>query len=142
MLAHGERMANLIRKIPFGATFSNLGMSIGKAFVKVMNVNGCEVLIDRQFKCCGSPLVVTPCPGCQLMLKAEYHELFGEEKFHEAAQNVYDVFEFLEILQECDEFNGNFKPLNLKLLYHVLCHFSGKSVRNFLNASSNTTLTK
>ena len=32
---------------------------VGNAFVKVMNANGYEVLIDKQFKCCGSPLVVT-----------------------------------------------------------------------------------
>ena len=214
MLAHGERMAKLIRKVPFGAKFSNLGMSlgktlgvfsalgiagkrsmpayatksfkdnfnsikqpvlpkkivmfmgcyvndnepqIGKAFVKVFNANGYEVIIDNQFRCCGSPLVVTgfldevrkhadnnvarlqewkrkdipvvsPCSSCSLMLKEEYHELFGEEKFHEAATNVYDAFEFLEILQERGEFNSNFKPLNQKLLYHVPCHLKSQAI--------------
>ena len=122
-----------------------------------MNANGYEVLIDKQFKCCGSPLVVTgfldearqhadnnvarildwkrqnipvvtPCTSCSLMLKEEYHELFGEEKFHEAATNVYDAFEFLEILQERGEFNDKFKPLNQKLLYHVPCHLKSQAI--------------
>ena len=32
---------------------------IGVAFVKVMNKNGYEVILDEKFNCCGSPLVVT-----------------------------------------------------------------------------------
>ena len=214
MLAHNERMANLIRKIPFGATFANIGVNIGKtlnvfdklgiagernmptyaatpfknlfrrikqstsgkkivlftgcyindnepqvgeAFVKVMNANGYEVLIDENFNCCGSPLVsmgfldearahagnnvarildwkkknipvVTPCTSCSLMLKAEYHELFGEDVMHEAAQNVYDAFEFLELLQERGEFNDNLNPLNQKFLYHVSCHLKSQAI--------------
>ncbi len=214
MLAHGERMAKLIRKMPFGAFCANLGMDFGKvlgifdklglagernmpayaptpfknlysrikqaqtgkkvvlftgcyinenepqvgeAFVKVMNANGYEVLIDTEFNCCGSPLVVTsflaearehadnnvskildwkkkgipvitPCTSCSLMLKEEYHELFGEHAMHEAAENVYDAFEFLEILQERGAFNENLKPLNQKLLYHVPCHLKSQAI--------------
>ena len=214
MIAHGERMSKLIRKIPFGATFSNIGMGLGKtlgifdklglagkrdmpayastpfkdlfsrikqttsnkkivmftgcyindnepqvgeAFVKVMNANGYEVLIDKGFNCCGSPLVVTgyldearqhadnnvarildwkrqgipvvtPCTSCSLMLKEEYHELFGEDKFHEAATNVYDAFEFLEILQERGEFNDNHKTISQKFLYHVPCHLKSQAI--------------
>lgn len=214
MLAHGERMAKLVRMLPFGAKFANIGMSVGKAlgvfsalglagernmpayastsfknyfskikqtesnkkivlftgcyindnepqvgeaFVKVMNANGYEVLIDESFNCCGSPLVVTgfldearqhadnnvtrildwkrkgipvvtPCTSCSLMLKEEYHELFGEHKMHEAAENVYDAFEFLEILQERGEFNNNLKPLNEKYLYHVPCHLKSQAI--------------
>ena len=214
MLAHGERMAKLIRKMPFGAKFANVGMNVGKflgvfnalglaaerkmpayastsfknlfprikqaasskkvvlftgcyindnepqvglAFVKVMNANGCEVLTDDGFKCCGSPLVVTgfldearqhaadnvakilnwkrkgipvvtPCTSCSLMLKEEYFELFGEEEMREAAENVYDAFEFLEILQERGEFNENLRPLNQKILYHVPCHLKSQAI--------------
>ena len=214
MLAHGEDMGRLVRKIPFGATFANMGMSFGKilnifdklgiagarempayamtpfkelhrrikqtpctkkvvlftgcyindnepyvgeAFVKVMNANDCEVIIDEGFNCCGSPLVVTgfldearehannnvarildwkkkgipvvtPCTSCSLMLKEEYHELFGEHDMHEAAENVYDAFEFLEILQERGQFNGNLKPLNETYLYHVPCHLKCQAI--------------
>ena len=62
------------------------------------------------------------------MLKEEYHELFAEDKFHEAATNVYDAFEFLEMLQERGEFNSNFKPLNQRLLYHVPCHLKSQAI--------------
>ena len=214
ILAHTERMSKLVRSIPFGATFANMGMSVGKflgvfkmlgvtgerdlpryastsfvkkfreinqrpsekkvvlfagcyvndnepqvgdAFVKVMQANGYEVLIDEKFNCCGSPLVamgfldeakanadnnasrildwqkknipvVSPCTSCSLMLKAEYHELFGEEKFIESAQNVFDAFEFLEILAERGELNTNFKPLKKNLLYHVPCHLKSQAI--------------
>ena len=215
MLAHGERVANLVRKIPFGAEFSNLGMNlcknfgvfsalgitdkinlpvyaaqsfknlfnsiaqkpsakkivmfagcyvnenephVGKALIEVFNANGYEILFDEQFKCCGSPLIVagfldearrnadnnaarilewkkqgvpviSPCTSCSLTLKQEYHELFGgEEKFFEAATNIYDAFEFLSILQERGEFNSNFKPLKQKFLYHVPCHLKSQAI--------------
>ncbi len=214
MLAHGERMAKMVRMMPFGATFANIGMGMGKAlgvfsalglagerdmpayaatpfkdafrrikqppaakkivlftgcyindnepqvgaaFVKVMNANGCEVLLDTEFNCCGSPLVVTgfldearahadnnvkrildwkrqgipvitPCTSCSLMLKEEYHELFGEHDMHEAAENVYDAFEYLELLQERGEFNDNLKPSGQKLLYHVPCHLKSQAI--------------
>ena len=214
MLAHGEDMGKLIRKLPFGALCANLGMDFGKAlgifnklglagernmpayastpfkdlyprikqtatgkkvvlftgcyinqnepqvgeaFVKVMNANGYEVLIDEQFNCCGSPLVVTgyfdearqhadnnvarildwkrqgipvvtPCTSCSLMLKEEYHELFDEHDMHEAATNVYDAFEFLEILQERGQFNDNLTPTAQKYLYHVPCHLKCQAI--------------
>lgn len=214
MLAHGEKMAHLVRMMPFGATFANMGMGFGKAlnifsklgiagerdmpayastpfkdlykrikqppakkqvvfftgcyindnepqvgeaFVKVMNANGYEVLIDEGFNCCGSPLVVTgfldearqhadnnvarildwkskgipvitPCTSCSLMLKEEYHELFGEHKMHEAAENVYDAFEFLEILQERGELNRSLKASGEKYLYHVPCHLKSQAI--------------
>ena len=212
MLAHGERMAKLVRMMPFGATFANLGMKIGKAlgmfgmmgiagernmpayadktfyqlfkgmsqkpsdkkvvfypgcyindnepqvgvaFVKVMQANGIEVLIDEQFNCCGSPMVVTGyldeaheqahnnvsrilewkkkgipvvacCTSCSLMLKQEYAELFDEEEMHEAAQNVYDAFEYLEILEQKGELNTSFTAVNEELLYHVPCHLKSQ----------------
>ena len=62
------------------------------------------------------------------MLKEEYHELFGEHDMHEAAENVYDAFEYLEILQERGQFNDNLKPLNQKLLYHVPCHLKSQAI--------------
>ena len=214
MLAHGERMAKLVRTFPLGATFANLGMKIGKAFgmfgsmgiagerdmpsyagssflsmfsgisqqhydrkvvffpgcfindndpevgvafVKVMQKNHCEVLIDKEFNCCGSPLVVTGyldearehaennaarilewkakgipvvacCTSCSLMLKQEYGELFGDEKMHEAAENVYDAFEYLELLEEKGELNKEFTRLNERLLYHVPCHLKSQGM--------------
>ena len=212
MLAHGERMAKMVRMFPMGATFANLGMKIGKAlgifgsmgiagerdmpayasssflsmfkgiqqkpsekkvvfypgcfindnnpevgvaFVKVMQKNGYEVLVDEKFNCCGSPLVVTGyldealehahnnvsrilewkrkgipvvacCTSCSLMLKKEYGELFDEEEMKEAAENVYDAFEFLAMLEEEGKLNTEFKSLSQSLLYHVPCHLKSQ----------------
>ena len=212
MLAHGERMAKLVRSMPFGATCANLGMKIGKslgifssmgiagerdmpayasrsfrsmfkdiqqkssekkvvfypgcfindndpevgvAFVKVMQKNGYEVLLDEKFNCCGSPLVVTGyldealehahnnvarilhwkkqgipvvacCTSCSLMLKKEYEELFDEPEMKEAAENVYDAFEFLAKLEEEGTLNTEFNSLSQQLLYHVPCHLKSQ----------------
>lgn len=212
MLAHGERMAKRVRLMPFGASFANLGMKIGKslgifksmgiagerdmpayasksflsmfkdirqtssqkkvvfypgcfinendpevgvAFVKVMQKNGYEVLVDREFNCCGSPLVVTGyldealehahnnvarifhwkqqgipvvacCTSCSLMLKKEYHELFDEPEMKEAAENVYDAFEFLAMLEDEGKLNTQFASLSHHLLYHVPCHLKSQ----------------
>lgn len=130
---------------------------IGMDFVKVMNKNGYEVLIDEGFNCCGSPLVVTGyldeahehaennvdiilkykaqgipvvacCTSCSLMLRAEYEELFGEEKMKEAGENVYDAFEFLEMLDAKGEFNANFNADNRKFMYHVPCHLKAAGI--------------
>ena len=114
---------------------------IGVAFVKVMNANGYEVLLDEAFNCCGSPLVVTGyldeahehaennverilywkrqgipvvacCTSCSLMLRKEYEELFGEETMKEAGENVYDAFEFLEMLDGEGKFNTKLAAVN------------------------------
>ena len=212
MLAHGEKMAKLVRSLPFGATCANIGMKIGKslgifksmgiagerdmpsyasssflsqfkgisqkpsgkkvvffhgcfindndpgvgvAFVKVMQRNGYEVLADEGFNCCGSPLVVTGyldealehahnnvsrilewkkkgipvvacCTSCSLMLKKEYGELFDEPEMKEAAENVYDAFEFLAMLEEEGNLDTKFQPVSQKLLYHVPCHLKSQ----------------
>jgi glycerol-3-phosphate dehydrogenase subunit C len=60
------------------------------------------------------------------MLKQEYAELFEEEEMHEAAQNVYDAFEYLEILEQKGELNTSFSSVNEELLYHVPCHLKSQ----------------
>ena len=216
MLAHNERMANLVRSVPFGPACANLGMKIGKslgafgtvgvaeerdmpsyapetflsvfkeirqkpsdrkivfypgcfvndiepevgaAFVEVMQKNGYEVLVDPQFNCCGSPMVVMGyldeakehahnnvkrilewkakgipvvacCTSCSLMLKQEYTSLFDESEMREAGQNVYDAFEFLELLEEKGELNKDYAGAghSEKILYHVPCHLKSQGI--------------
>lgn len=130
---------------------------IGIAFVKVMNHNGYEVLVDEGMNCCGSPLVVTGyldeakehadnnvsrilkwkaqgipvvacCTSCSLMLRAEYAELFGEQRMEDAAENVYDAFEFLEALMAKDELRTDFRRVDETLLYHVPCHLKTQGI--------------
>ena len=130
---------------------------IGVAFVKVMNKNGYEVLLDEQFNCCGSPLVVTGyldeahehaennvsrilhwkaqgipvvvcCTSCSLMLRKEDEGLFGEAAMKEAGENVYDAFEFLEMLDAEGKFNTNFNAVNERFMYHVPCHLKTQGI--------------
>ena len=130
---------------------------IGIAFVKVMNHNGYEVLVDEGMNCCGSPLVVTGyldeakehadnnvsrilkwkeqgipvvvcCTSCSLMLRAEYAELFGEQRMEDAAENIYDAFEFLEELMSKGELKTDFKWVDKKLIYHVPCHLKTQGI--------------
>ena len=130
---------------------------IGIAFVKVMNHNGYEVLVDEGMNCCGSPLVVTGyldeakehadnnvsrilkwkeqgipvvvcCTSCSLMRRAEYAELFGEQRMEDAAENIYDAFEFLEELMSKGELKTDFKWVDKKLIYHVPCHLKTQGI--------------
>ncbi len=124
---------------------------IGLYFVRVMNANGFEVLIDDKFKCCGSPLiaygfldearsnaennlsrilywqskkipVVSACTSCSLMLKIETAEIFNDDRFK--TENVFDAFEFLESI----EFNSNLSSVPKKILYHVPCHLKSLEI--------------
>ena len=113
--------------------------------------------MDDRFKCCGSPLVVAGyldearthadtnvdviaeyqkkgipvvacCTSCSLMLKAEYTELFAEEKMAEAAKNVYDAFEFLTILDENGELKKAKAKGDKKFIYHAPCHLRAQGM--------------
>jgi glycerol-3-phosphate dehydrogenase subunit C len=46
----------------------------------------------------------------------------------EAAQNVYDAFEFLAMLDEKGEFKTGFHDVNHKYLYHVPCHLRAQGI--------------
>ncbi|MBM7856110.1 glycerol-3-phosphate dehydrogenase subunit C [Desulfohalotomaculum tongense] len=123
---------------------------VGLALVKVMAHNGVEVLVE-EFNCCGVPLIanglladaknnarnnmrklekyidagyqiVTSCPSCNLALRREYGELFDMEKAHRLAEQVIDVFEYLQVLAENGELKTDFKHLSLTVGYHQPCH--------------------
>ncbi len=147
------------KKIVFypGCFINDNNPQVGVAFVKVMQQNKYEVLIDKEFNCCGSPMVVTGyldearehaennvkrilhwkargipvlacCTSCSSMLKQEYWELFNEPSMREAATNVYDAFEFLAELAEKGELNKNYGHIAKKLLYHVPCHLKSQGM--------------
>lgn len=130
---------------------------VGQAFVKVMNANDIEVIYDERFVCCGSPLVVggyldearshadtnvsiileyarkgipviASCTSCALMLKNEYTELFAQSEMKEAAQNVYDDFEYLVIMQEKGELKLPQASNGQKLIYHAPCHLRAQGM--------------
>lgn len=130
---------------------------VGKAFVEVMNANDIEVIYDKRWVCCGSPLVVggyldearehaatnvsiileyarkgipviASCTSCALMLKSEYTELFAQSEMKEAAANVYDDFEFLAIMQEEGTLKLPKSSGGKKLIYHAPCHLRAQGM--------------
>ena len=62
------------------------------------------------------------------MLKQEYAELFAEESMKEAGTNVYDAFEYLELMQDKGELDQDFRPVEQRLLYHVPCHLKSQGI--------------
>lgn len=212
MLAHSEKMAKLINRIPLGATVANMGMSVCKSFgllpllgladdapipkyasnsfysrfnklskmpttstakykvvfftgcyinynqpevgedlVKVYHHNNIEVAIDKNFICCGSPMVadgyldeaynhakhniallkqwvdkgydiITACTSCGLMLKQEYQELFKIAGLKECAKHMYDAIEYLVKLNDEGQLKKDFREVTEKFIYHAPCH--------------------
>lgn len=124
---------------------------VGLDIVAVMQANHYEVIVEDDFVCCGSPLVVngfleqaeknaitntqvmkkwtdkgypiiTGCTSCGLMLKQEYQELFDFAYTEENARHIYDCSEFLLELQDKGKFNDRLGPISEHYLYHAPCH--------------------
>ncbi|MEN6411406.1 MAG: anaerobic glycerol-3-phosphate dehydrogenase subunit C [Veillonellales bacterium] len=124
---------------------------VGMDFVAVMQANRYEVIVEEEFVCCGSPMVVTGylaeaeqhaeknselikkwreksvpvitcCTSCGLMLKQEYQELYDIEGLAENAKNLYDACEFLLLLADKGKLNTQFAALEEKVIYHAPCH--------------------
>ena len=125
---------------------------IGIDLIKVFNHQGIEVVVDPNFKCCGSPLIstgfldkvenlakhntkllksyaekgfdiITTCTTCALILKQEYRELFNlDETVKSYAPRLYDALEYLCLLDEEGKLKQDFKPLDQEVIYHTPCH--------------------
>lgn len=124
---------------------------VGMDFVAVMQANKYEVIVEEDFVCCGSPLlvtgyleeceqnarkntailkkwtdkgipVITCCTSCGLMLKQEYQELFEIDGLAENAKMLYDATEFLLNLEEKGRLNKNFGTVKQNYIYHAPCH--------------------
>ena len=140
-----------------GCTINFNQPEIGMDVVKVLQANNIEVLVDEDFVCCGSPLVVggyldeasenarkntslmskwrekgypviTACTSCGLMLKQEYQELFHHEGMDKNAENIYDIMEFLSMLDDEGKLNKNFGEVKDTMLYHAPCHLRAQGM--------------
>ena len=147
------------KKVVFypGCTINFNQPELGMDVVKVLQANGYEVLVDEEFVCCGSPLVVggylgeanenarkntslmnkwrakgypviTACTSCGLMLKQEYQELFHHEGMDKNAENIYDIMEFLSMLDDEGKLNTNFGEVKDTMLYHAPCHLRAQGM--------------
>lgn len=126
----------------------------GLDMVDVFNRAGYEVIVPQGFVCCGLPLiangywedagknaarnmrelaywkkqgltVVTGCPSCDLMFKADYQEYFPDLQARELAPALGDVCEFLLDCIDKGELDlGAVRDENpgQRILYHAPCH--------------------
>jgi glycerol-3-phosphate dehydrogenase subunit C len=133
---------------------------VGRAAVRVLEINGFEVLVPPQ-NCCGLPLlsngefkaarryhssnvrklvefarkgipIVGTSTSCTLTLKEEAPELLEmyDEDTMLVAQNTYDLNEFLLLLLDNDRLNLEFKTVPLRLPYHVPCQYRAHRIGN------------
>ena len=151
----GEKFTEQILIFP-GCTINENEPNVGMALVKIMNANGIEVIIDERFRCCGSPMmqlgyldeayenakhnvarildykdtpIVCCCPSCSLAVKQEYGDFFDDENFGKAARNVYDAFEYLELLANKGTLIIPTGKDDLpSLFYHAPCHLKSQGI--------------
>jgi glycerol-3-phosphate dehydrogenase subunit C len=131
---------------------------IGRAAVRVLEANGFEVIVPSQNCCGlpllsngefpaarqyhtnnvrklvgyarqGIPIVGTS-TSCTLTLKEEAPELLDmhDEDTRLVAEQTYDFNEWLLQCWSAGELNTNFRPLPLKLPYHIPCQYRGHRI--------------
>jgi glycolate oxidase iron-sulfur subunit len=125
---------------------------LNEATIRVLQKNGCEVVLPEGQGCCGAlhlhsgladdarvlarrnvdaildggfDAIITNAAGCGSTLK-EYGELLGDERGRRFAGLMRDVTEFLAGI----ELNRNMRPVNATVTYQDSCHLAhGQKVR-------------
>jgi glycerol-3-phosphate dehydrogenase subunit C len=126
---------------------------VGRAAVRVLRVNGFDVIVPPQ-NCCGLPLlsngefpaarryhrnnvnslvkyarqgipIIGTSTSCTLTLKEEAPELLNmhDEDTRLVAQNTFDFNEFLLNLLSEGNLRTDFKPIPITLAYHAPCQY-------------------
>ena len=131
---------------------------LGETAVRLMEHNGYETVLPKQNCCglplisngdyaaarryaernirrllpmaeAGIPIVATS-TSCSLTLKQYYVELLGirTKAAETVAASVYDICEFLRILDERGEMNRNFAPVEEVVAYHAPCQLKSHGI--------------
>lgn len=119
---------------------------VGKAIINVLTKNNIEVIVPKEFSCCGSPLlraglvdeakenlvpknvkileelgvktIVTGCPGCAMTIKHNYPELIGREL-------KFETMHVSQYLAERTKLNiAAMMPVKMKATFHNPCHLN------------------
>jgi fumarate reductase (CoM/CoB) subunit B len=119
---------------------------VGKAIINVLTKNNIEVILPKEFSCCGSPLlraglvdearenlvpknvkileelgvktIVTGCPGCAMTIKHNYPELIGREL-------KFETLHVSQYLAENTKLNIEaMMPVKMKATFHNPCHLN------------------
>jgi glycerol-3-phosphate dehydrogenase subunit C len=133
---------------------------VGRAAVRVLELNGFEVIVPPQ-NCCGLPLlsngefpaarryhqtnvnhlvqyarqgipIIGTSTSCTLTLKEEAPELLDMhgEDVRLVAENTFDFNEFLLLLHAQGSLNLDLHPLSLNLGYHIPCQYRAHRLTN------------
>jgi glycerol-3-phosphate dehydrogenase subunit C len=128
---------------------------LGQQVVAVLERNGIEVIVPRQ-QCCGIPAVVNSntdlarkygvenvrrlsmlpegvdiiasSTSCGLMLKHDYAHLLEIPRADAVGSRVYDICEYLWMLQEAGELDTDFQAVDTRVLYHAPCHLKSHGI--------------
>jgi glycerol-3-phosphate dehydrogenase subunit C len=128
---------------------------LGEMVVAVLERNGIEVVVPKQ-QCCGIPAVVNSntdlarrygeqnvrllspvaaemdivasSTSCGLTLKHDYAHFFDIPGAEPVGAKVYDICEYLWMLQEAGELDLDFQPVPMRLLYHAPCHLKSHGI--------------
>jgi glycerol-3-phosphate dehydrogenase subunit C len=131
---------------------------LGEKAVRLMELNGYQTVLPRQNCCglplisngdfaaarryaernirrllpmaeAGIPIIATS-TSCSLTLKQYYVDLLDihTEAAAKVAANVYDICEFLRMLEERGELNTNFAPVNRVVSYHAPCQLKSHGI--------------
>ena len=128
----------------------------GKAAVKVLEKNGCEIACPKQ-NCCGMPAldggdvdfaqkqaraniesmlpyvrrgfkIAAINPTCSLTMRREYPLLLPGDEVKEFAAAVVDPNELLFQLKRDGKFNRDFRTTPGKVAYHLPCHLKAQQI--------------
>lgn len=156
----GDPLSAGFRKVLYfhGCATNYYEPPVGKAAVKVLEQNGCRVIVGEQ-NCCGLPmqsngefsaarsyalanvrklapfvrdgyLVVGTSTSCTLALKHEYQSVLGldGEDVRLVAGNTYDLFEFLLLLESEGRLDTEFSELPERVAYHPPCQLKSHCI--------------
>lgn len=127
-----------------------LDPEIGKATVRVLKHNGCNVNCSYE-RCCGMPdldagdiksflkkaernvadllpevregrLIIVPEPTCNYTLRKEYPHYLQTDEAREVAAAVVDPAEYLMMLRRTEGMAEDFKTSLGRVAYHAACH--------------------
>ncbi|MEW6440415.1 MAG: heterodisulfide reductase-related iron-sulfur binding cluster [bacterium] len=130
-----------------GCTASFVEPEVGRATVRVLRRYGLDPFFPKQ-ECCGlaellggnlrafskraeSNLqslagadadIVTACTSCALALKREYPRWVKSRQAEPVSRRVYDILEYVALLDGQAVRQSCLEPLNLEVAYHAPCH--------------------
>jgi glycerol-3-phosphate dehydrogenase subunit C len=130
-----------------GCVVNHVDPEVGKSTIQVLRKQGLRpMLLDE--KCCGIPQlavgnlrqflkhaefnvrsmveadcdIVTACTSCAMAVKHDYPKYLETEGAEKVSKRIFDVMEYLAILEAGRALDTDLHPVNLSLVYHAPCH--------------------